>query len=433
MLPRCVVPVRLSFARCDQAPQKSIRLQIRKFTLDCKTSPWTQPDPYHPGKRLDLALPGRAETLTVQIAHAYPPTCSVVLLVDTRRAPADMLVPARAIVKLADRRWGDGRSALGSDPAWPWTVDAEREFQAGLRAYLGAYGRVPADVWARSWWRRAPRGPKVGDDDEEEEEEEEEKEKNDDDDVDPRWVRELRRWSDFDAMHQAEKTAYSYLGDAQERGYVPRFYGAVRIDMSSPESEKVHPSVDHINGLVMEYVPGRSMDSLEPGVDVSHEAAEAIAQKVLTLGRRLRHYGVAHNDIQLRNIVLRAPSDDPVMIDWGVSDCKIAQADMSAEEKWASTILRLDFHNDLRKVLQWSHRRWHQHSTPLSDRYREETAEEAGWSWANGIVSRSPEKQEMFYYRDHSVVDKDSGLMWKLKPNVKSRHIDDPYEPLPEK
>ncbi|KAG5350557.1 hypothetical protein C0989_010451 [Termitomyces sp. Mn162] len=53
----------------------------------------------------------------------------------------------------------------------------------------------------------------------------------------------------------------------------PDFFGAV------------HPSLDYIDGLLMDYIPSQTMEELKPGVNLSYEDAEKISQKVLTLGR----------------------------------------------------------------------------------------------------------------------------------------------------
>ncbi|KAG6882052.1 hypothetical protein C0993_012089 [Termitomyces sp. T159_Od127] len=374
-----------------------------RFTLD-SSSPWIQSEPYKTGKNLLLTLASHNQYINVRVVKMYPPTNSVVLLVDNLNPSSN--IPAQVILKLADRRFGNAREEFLGEPAWPWTMDAERDFQAGLRAYIQVHGHSP-DL-----------SLKVNSDDEPEEEE----------DV-PTWMQELEHWNTFHCVHQNEKMAYSYLKDAQLRGYVPRFFGAVRIAMSS---ERVHPSIDHIDGLMMEYIPGRTMGELEPGIDISDDDAEEVSQKVLTLGRCLRHYGVAHNDIHLNNIMLRAPSNDPVLIDWGRADIRNAEKNCSAEENWESTDLRQDFELDIRKILGHG-RPWHPLRTPISNECREEQAQQLGWKTINSLVaSHTPEELEKFYYRDHSVPDENSGLLWKVKPNVKTRPSFRPFEPLHE-
>ncbi|KAG6879583.1 hypothetical protein C0992_001028 [Termitomyces sp. T32_za158] len=365
-------------------------------------------EPYKTGKRLLLALPSRNQTIIVQVVKMYPPTHSVVLLVNNLSPSSD--IPPQAILKLADRRFGCSREEILNEPAWPWTLDTERHFQASLRAYIQAHGHPP-NLKSKIQCNNKP---------EEEGEDEDE----------PTWVRELRHWNTFNFVHQNEKLAYSYLEDAQSRGFVPRCFGAFRIAMSS---EKVHPSLDHIDGLIMEYVPGQTMGELEPGIDISDEDAEEVSQKVLNLGRHMRHYGVTHNDVHLNNIILRAPSNDPVLLDWGRADVEDAQNNCSAEENWNNHGLRQDFEFDIRKILRYG-RPWHRFRTPISNECREEQAQQVGWKITNFCVTcHTPEELEKLYYRDHSVLDENSGLLWKVKPDVKTRPRFEPFEPLHEK
>ncbi|KNZ76328.1 hypothetical protein J132_10607 [Termitomyces sp. J132] len=354
---------------------------MRKLTLE-SASPWMVSEPYRTGKCLTVVLPARSQTTDVQVIKLYPPTNSVTLLVEKLGSSSD--IPPHAILKLADRRFGNAQEEFLDEPAWPWTTDIEREFQAGLHAYIQMHDQPP-DL-------------------------------SQDEDDEPTWMRELRHWNEFNFVHRQKKKAYSYLKEAQLRGYVPQ----------------VHPSLDHIDGLLMEYIPGQTMGELQPGIDLSYEEAEKISQKVLTLGRRLRHYGVAYHDIHLNNIILCAPSNDPVvLIDWRRADVRYSH--ISAEQNWENRYLVHDFELDVRTILQRDGL-WHRYSTPISDESREEQARNSRWYLTNRSVANRPTHElERFYYRDHSVPDENVGLQWKVKPNVKTRPTLELFEPLPEK
>ncbi|KAG5733795.1 hypothetical protein E4T56_gene8183 [Termitomyces sp. T112] len=172
MLPRCMA--------------SSLRLPMRKLTLE-SASPWMVSEPYRTGKCLTVVLPARSQTTDVQVIKLYPPTNSVTLLVEKLGSSSD--IPPHAILKLADRRFGNAQEEFLDEPAWPWTTDIEREFQAGLHAYIQMHDQPP-DL-------------------------------SQDEDDEPTWMRELRHWNEFNFVHRQKKKAYSYLKEAQLRGYVP--------------------------------------------------------------------------------------------------------------------------------------------------------------------------------------------------------------------
>ncbi|KAG6890099.1 hypothetical protein C0995_012049 [Termitomyces sp. Mi166 len=172
---------------------------MRKFTLD-SASAWTDSEPYKIGKRLLMTLLNRKETIEVEVVEMFPPTNSVALLVDILSKHHD--ISSRAILKLADRHFGDARKAIVDNPAWPWTIDSEGDFQESLRGYIQTHRRYP----------------KLNADRIEDE---------------PMWMRELRHWNVFHGLLRNERKAYSRLEDAQSRGYIPHFFDAARIRMSS--------------------------------------------------------------------------------------------------------------------------------------------------------------------------------------------------------
>ncbi|KAF8906606.1 hypothetical protein CPB85DRAFT_1436855 [Mucidula mucida] len=231
------------------------------------------------------------------------------------------------ICKLADRRTGDRRG--------PWSVELDRQFQKNLPTYIDGTGGPPVV---------GKLGPSEDD---------------------PQWFYEFYRWRYMNDDHRAEQKTYENLTEAQKLGLVPKCFGRVRIAMSSGTS--IHPALDAIDGLLMEYIPGRLMSSIRPGTDISVAEAEVISQRILDLARRLRRYGVSHNDLHSNNIILRHGSNDPVIIDWGRAGFD-ALSHKTFSARWMDISMRQDFYSDIRKVLRRSDGNiWHRFSTPLSD------------------------------------------------------------------
>ncbi|KAG6809117.1 hypothetical protein H0H93_016102, partial [Arthromyces matolae] len=238
---------------------------------------------YLPGKRLTLSLGENSSKIDVLIVKAFTPfTWSAALLVELQSQ--DSMLPSRFVVKLADRR-------LYHFTTMPWTVDVEEDYQSHLLSHTSKFGLGDEFYDFSSL---------------------------EDDEYLP-WMRHLDRWKQHQILHSKERKAYELLSEAQALGLVPRFFGAAMLSMVTSESA-AHSSLTHINALLLEYVPGRLMSSLKPGITITFDEAEAISQRVLQLGRLLRRYGVAHNDIHTGNIILRSPDDSPVLIDWGRAD-----------------------------------------------------------------------------------------------------------------
>ncbi|KAG6901281.1 hypothetical protein C0995_014269 [Termitomyces sp. Mi166 len=125
------------------------------------------------------------------------------------------------------------------------------------------------------------------------------------------------------------------------------FLGTTKINMLTMAS---HPSLNHIDGLLLEYISGRSMARIRPGITITFEEAEIISQRVLELGRRLRRYGVCHSDVHVGNITLREKDNSPVLID---GDCaSFDVADLPLHERWNDQNVRADFHGDIRCLLR---------------------------------------------------------------------------------
>ncbi|KAG6814219.1 hypothetical protein H0H93_013116 [Arthromyces matolae] len=355
---------------------------------------WFRPpeDFYKPGVRLTIKNASKQGTFQVQILKAFLPfTNAVVVLVEPE--PSDKL-PSRLILKLADRRIWDS-----------WDLDRERDFQLNL----AKDGAEKLHLVKRHLW--------------------------------PGWMCQLKHWMTCAENHHKEYEAYQRLTEPQHLGLVPRFFGRIYIDMIDGGG---HPSLSRVDGLLIEYIEGRRMSSLYPGISISIEQAEDISQQVLELGRRLRRYGVSHNDIHLGNVILRSHDNLPVLIDWGLADCELA--DRPLNERWTDRSMVQDYNLDIRYRLavpvehegteeEVVHTEmsagsvWHRYRTPLSDDEQCRRAKEVGkygWCYVNGEVeSLSADARDKFYDED-TTVDPNQGLRWRVKKGLKTSLHDDP-------
>ena len=349
-------------------------------------------DAYLPGHRLSLGLPGSKST-EVEIVKAFTPfTCSAVLLVDTQTNVYNTGLPNRFILKLADRRVHDR-----------WNLEHEEDYQSLISKH----------------------GPSF------------ELEEKEEEDTLP-WMELFRWWQRHESSHHKECAAYAHLQEAQVSGLVPRFFGTTKVDMMATAS---HPSLSHIKGLLLEYIPGRSMAKVRPGITITFEEAEVISQRVLELGRQLRRFGVCHSDVHVGNIILRANNNFPVLIDWGLAS--LPAADASLSERWNDYSVRTDFHRDIRYLLRDGvyyegpddhevHPRitaggiWHRFRTPLADEERIRIAKDLGYHFSNVLVNDLSAEEKGLFFDEDTSVNIEHGLRWKVKEGVKTREWDDP-------
>ncbi|KAG6843869.1 hypothetical protein H0H93_016871, partial [Arthromyces matolae] len=200
----------------------------------------------------------------------------------------------------------------------------------------------------------------------------------------------LDHWEYCVDCHNTEHEAYRRLTEAQHLGLIPRFFGPTYIDIDGGG----HPSLSRVDGLLIEYIEGRRMSSLRPGISISIEQAEVVSQHVLELGRRLRRYGVSHNDIHIGNVILRYPDDLPVLIDWGLASFEAA--DLPLDERWVHLSMEQEYNIDIRYLLRLGYYFegpeekavspeitaggvWHRYRTPLSDEEQYSRADKYGW------------------------------------------------------
>ncbi|KAG6844205.1 hypothetical protein H0H93_016596, partial [Arthromyces matolae] len=247
----------------------------------------------------------------------------------------------------------------------------------------------------------------------------------------PDWMNHLEAWECQVVCHNRELKAYQHLTEAQDQGLVPRFFGPTCIVID----EDGHPSLSRMEGLLIEYIEGRRMSSLRPGVNISVDEAEIVSQHVLELGRRLRRYGVSHNDIHVGNIILRHSDNLPVLFDWGHASCDVAE--LPLHKRWTHPSMKRNYDVNIRLLLRQgiyyegpeedsvypemtAGGVWHRYPTPLSDRDQYLRAKEEPWSWINyAIESLSQEEKEKLYEEDVNV-DPEKGLRWKVKKGTKT-------------
>ncbi|KAK0217195.1 hypothetical protein IW262DRAFT_176154 [Armillaria fumosa] len=109
--------------------------------------------------------------------------------------------------------------------------------------------------------------------------------------------------------YDTELAAYQLLHRLQCQ-YIRRHFGIVHFCITS-ESAPLHPITDVVQGLVLEYIHGVSMDTLQPGVDVSEQEAERISNDVMGWLHAIKAENfLLHNDIHTWNVVL--PSSSPL-------------------------------------------------------------------------------------------------------------------------
>ncbi|KAG6878969.1 hypothetical protein C0992_006263, partial [Termitomyces sp. T32_za158] len=322
-------------------------------------------DVYQPGRCLPLVLAGNNST-EVKIIKAFTPfTCSVALLVDTQTSGHSIGLPNRFVLKLADRRAHQ----------W-WNPGLEVEYQSNMSGHGASF--------------------ELDDDD------------SDEDPLPWTWL--FDSWEAFNASYINEREAYGRLKEAQASGLVPRFFGTAKIDMMSMAQ---HPSLSHIDGLLIEYIPGRSMARFRPGINISLEEAEIVSQRVLELGRRIRRFGVAHSDVHVGNIILREENDFPRH----TLDIRFLLRDGDYYE---------GPNDDVVTPTITAGGIWHRLRTPLSDEEQERLAQEWSYEHRNwNITSLSAEEKALLYDEDPNV-DPRHGLRFKVKKGIKTRKVDDP-------
>ncbi len=240
--------------------------------------------------------------LEATVIKCFKPVTSAVVLLVQRHSDNEQL-----ILKLGDRRLGN--RANNGNVEVPWSSSIEDRLRRAIRDIQA--GRIP------NWFelindRENRPDPELWED----------------------WMWEVLTWLSKVSNYETELTAYRLLHRLQGR-YIPRLFGVVRLNITS-ESTPLHPIIDTVQGLVLEYIPGVCMDKLRPGIDVSEQEAERISSEVMEGLRAIEAENcVIHDDIHTRNVVLREGSLSAVIIDFGMAH--IRQAGTS-DERWNGVV-----------------------------------------------------------------------------------------------
>ncbi|KAK0443594.1 hypothetical protein EV421DRAFT_526473 [Armillaria borealis] len=243
---------------------------------------------YLPGTTLQLQFQPEGcktfEPLAAKIVKPFKPFTSAVVLLVQRLSDNELV-----ILKLADRRLG----YRSNDIEVPWTSSIEDRLRHAVRDIQA--GSIPD--WIELL--RDDENPKRPDEERWED-----------------WVWEISTWYWKMYNYDTELDAYRLLHRLQGR-YIPRIFGVVRLGITS-ESTPLHPITDFVQGLALEYIPGICMEKLKPGADISQQEAEAISGQVMEGLRAIEAENhVLHNDIHIRNVVLREEDRSAVIIDFG--------------------------------------------------------------------------------------------------------------------
>ncbi|PBK71140.1 hypothetical protein ARMSODRAFT_1083378 [Armillaria solidipes] len=333
--------------------------------------PWTGDDLYRPGMTLNLKFqPSESSEYTdlaaTVVKHFESFTSAAVLLVQ-RHSDNEQVV-----LKLGDRRLGKHANKGDVELLWTSSIDDR----------LRCANRPSTELWED-------------------------------------WMWEVCTWIGKMSNHDTELSAYRLLHRLQGR-YISRLFGVVRLRITS-ESTPLHPITDVVEGLVLEYIPGISIDKLKPSINVSEQEAERNSSAVLEGFRAIEAENcLLHSDIHTRNIVLREGNWSPVIIDFGLAN--IREPEYSDSEEWESVVHGgPDTHYIRRLLVDPEDVRWKRTVTPfeMSDwHYNEPLA-------FNKYVESMPNDFRMATF--DRVLDTDwerageKVYQWRIKPGVRCR------------
>lgn len=330
--------------------------------------------------------------LTVKIIKPFLPfTSAVTLLVE----PCAYMphLPPQFVVKLGDRRFGNRapqrRKLL-------WTPDVEPSLYQGVRDLLSGsrpnffkkIGPVSKEEPEYSLW--------------------------------PDWMWEISCWQIKDENYKSEVKAYRHLASLQGTS-IPRFYGTAQLSIAPQGRPPLHAVTDVVDGIVMEYIQGTTLEELQVGRDVSPTLAEEISQKALRVMRQVRDLDTIHGDVRLGNILLRGwPSSapEPVLIDFGFAHIRPADG-----SEWTLgrevNFLRLLLHKSEVGLP------WHPVMSPFAQEVLEDYAAALGYEWQNQQIESLPTRDAQFERVPGTEGRKGQVLQWRVKAGVRTRQEDD--------
>ncbi|PBK71141.1 hypothetical protein ARMSODRAFT_1002989 [Armillaria solidipes] len=199
-----------------------------------------------PSSRLKTPLPRLRFNLSLlKSSNAWSPSrpdSSVILLIQ------QISDNEQFILKPNDRRLDYRHSLSMEDDELPWTPALEERLRAAVRDIQFGFNEPRPKLWED-------------------------------------WMWEISTWTSRMEEHQTEVDAYRLLCRLQGH-LIPHFYGLVHLPISF--SPSLHPITDYVPGIVIEYIQGVSMGSLQPGVDIPRPVAEAIADRVMDAFRTIK-------------------------------------------------------------------------------------------------------------------------------------------------
>ncbi|KII91976.1 hypothetical protein PLICRDRAFT_122334 [Plicaturopsis crispa FD-325 SS-3] len=367
------------------------------------------PCPYTLGANLKLEYTqegscGTPVPLEVHVIKTFEPftvaQCMVVEPISTRHD-----LPSRLVLKLVDHRFStNGLEYVPPRSSWTTAVDA-----AFKRGFNKVRTGATENIWTTlggpgvRYGTIAPGDPEWEDD----------------------WMPEMNRWDAFATGFRREVAAYRHLRSLQGRD-IPRMYGTCRY-RTPDATDDTDPLLANINGVLVEYIDGPSMEKLEVRKDLSDEDAERASQGLLSIIRKLRALRAIHNDIAPRNVIIRRDDiDHPVLIDFG--SARVIPPHQSPEE-WDELSVDCQELRDARLFL--AENGWHNPS-PWRKFHEDPPPFFRGFGHSNYEVEkmRPDWRDQKFEFipglQDVKKVDKNGKeyiwepMRWRIKPGVKT-------------
>lgn len=354
-----------------------------------------------------------------------PFTLSQVMCVETTcsdRAP----LPRRSVLKLIDPRFSQP-SDWGGLNTNGWTRGCDRSFKEGLR-------HVRNGVWPNYWmclgaptdipiesYDEPCKGSRIAEFSYRD------------------WVDEMDRWKGLRMARDLEVAVYRRLQPVQGNG-IPRLYGTCQY-IADDGTTNMDPFISSIPGLLMEYVEGTSMNKLVPGVDISEDDAERASQGILATLRRIREKFVIHNDLHLRNFVMRPHDPDhPAVIDFGSAQLRESQDDPSSQEEWIGWMAGSNVDELFRARKQLAKSNYHNPS-PVPEEREDFAERHQGYLYWNGDVEElKPAWRDQYYERVENVLPEEQRTTadgevytwhpprWQIKAGVRTANASADYD-----
>lgn len=315
--------------------------------------------PFEPGATLKLQLhdiPGDSGLpLEVEVLPPFLPVSNGQALHVRLTAPHRSL-PSTLLVKLFDRRFME-RSWIESDNSW--SPASELATRAAWRLNQAGAADDPQEPTEGHFFPDDP------------------------------WLREKVPWMLMVASFEREREAYRRLAALQGTA-IPKLFGT--LSWSDPQlaalPPETHPMFAATPGLAVEFVEGETLrDAAERRAKHAWptDAEERMSAQLLDIARALGQHGVIHDDIRSANIMLRSPSGEPVVIDFGRA---VLRGEHETEREWTERLRNARQIGEFRLALYIAH--MHDY-TPVA----QPPEPLIGYRWSNQMAERvkSPAKR----------------------------------------